>query len=532
MNIQILILLLIFIQINGQTLQSICMDDFLAVDMDRLENSSTTHWDKNELVDCFEYIADFKSKIRGFNTYAECYINEEYLTVLLANNIRASRCGQWLQLVGPSQKSVVCMVAGTHNISLSEFENVSIIAMRSELFDGISHKMTEQTELYAPITVAETDFDLESRPKLFVAYTSLGYNLLHFVDTNKLPAKITILGVEYFMDQFGRYQISYKGGFLLSLSLISYANERIDFHNVDLSDRSFELEEKKQEIIVEEFQTQARFPNYIMSKCHYLAENHVYEEGVVRTNKFFHWHIIKVNVDKDGNHIDNETIFDNFLENKFVLDITHEYYNIEMSMEPSATIISLSFKWLEIILETNFDVDKFEFLEAVFFVQNKTKDIRELIQMEDQFSLPVKYLLNQSLHTISIKVAFPITYKLFVDKIILRQRVKDVTGNENYKITVKNITFIRRDEYSKQPSCSAEAMFCKGTECTIPMENYIEGVTPWESKYCMPECGICQVGFFCNASGICEKDINKNTRSNSNIVWILYCILFLLVVIF
>ena len=514
----ILLIIIIIIQTNSKIIRSICMDDFLSIDIEKLEEDEeikNIYYKPNELQECYDYISEMKTKIRGFNTYAECYVNKEYLTINFGNNLTVSRCGQWLQIVGPSQTAVLCMVAGTHNITAYKFPNVPIIAMRTEIFDGLTHKMTLQSEILTPVTVAQADFDLTTNPKLFVTYTNEGYNLLHFVDTNKLPAKISILGIEYFMDKFGRFKISYKGGLLLSVSLISFSNERIDFHDVDLSDKTKDLKTLNKTTMTKEYSTQSRFPNEIMSKCHYLAENHVYEEGVVRINKFFHWTLTKVNTDKDGNHIETENIFNQNQQNKFIVDITNEYFNVEMFMSSSASILSNAFKWLEIRLETNFDVNKYELLEAYFEGQNSTKDLRKLIGVPDVISSSVKYSLNETTREIFIKLSFPISHILFIEKIIVRQRIKESKGNEGYKITVKNITFIRLDKYSQQPSCSSEAMYCKGTECTIPEERYEKGVTPWESKYCMPICGECQVGFFCNSSGQCQADINLNTRSYS-----------------
>ena len=52
---------------------------------------------------------------------------------------------------------------------------------------------------------------------------------------------------------------------LLVPDQFSFENERIDFHEVDLSDKTKELKSQNKETMVKEYQTQARFPKYVMS---------------------------------------------------------------------------------------------------------------------------------------------------------------------------------------------------------------------------------------------------------------------------
>ena len=167
-----IIFLIFLINLKADDFQpSVCMDDFLAVNMEDIIKLRTAN--KGNLTD-FEFdsitgrydcynnnqIPNYSSKVHGFNINSYCYVPKDYLWVKRGNH-SISRCGEWLALVGPSQKQVLCMVGGYFEIKVNTYPDVPVIALRKATFQGLSPGMTNATDLISPITVSETDFDLK-----------------------------------------------------------------------------------------------------------------------------------------------------------------------------------------------------------------------------------------------------------------------------------------------------------------------------------------------------------------------------------
>ena len=172
---------------------------------------------------------------------------------------------------------------------------------------------------------------------------------------NRPSAKISMEGMEYPMERDNRFKIIYKENRNLTISLISFDDERIDFHEIDLDNHTSEIVASNKETMLGEFTTESRFVNYVMQRCWYLAENHIYNKGAYKPNKFMKWHIFKVDVDQNGTAQSERVYYSNEKQN-FTIYITHPNFNISFSLSPSATVFSAAFKYLEVIMKPNFPI--------------------------------------------------------------------------------------------------------------------------------------------------------------------------------
>ena len=75
-----------------QITPSLCMDDFLAVDMDKLFSNQNTNqklqlsFNPLNMTHCYLYMENFRTKVHGFNIYSQCYVDEQYLYVERTDN--------------------------------------------------------------------------------------------------------------------------------------------------------------------------------------------------------------------------------------------------------------------------------------------------------------------------------------------------------------------------------------------------------------------------------------------------------------
>ncbi|ELP84011.1 hypothetical protein EIN_345970 [Entamoeba invadens IP1] len=86
-----------------------CMTDFIAVNMDSNDITCTI------VSECYKQILNYKHDITAFNLKAVCYVSPSNFFIQ-KDNLNVTRCGEWLSVTGPSQKSVHCMVAGSASI--------------------------------------------------------------------------------------------------------------------------------------------------------------------------------------------------------------------------------------------------------------------------------------------------------------------------------------------------------------------------------------------------------------------------------
>ena len=529
--IQIIFIYFILQQVQSKLLKSVCMDDFLAVNKNQIsniteENEKIYQFNKNYTIKkCFDYMENYTRLIFGYNVHSECFIQEDQINLMKGDNSVVNRCGEWLQIVGPSQRQVLCMIAGTHSLKSSYFQNVSFILLSSDLFSSVTSGLTSTTDLVSPVVVARTDFDLGINPSLVVTYTKKGYNILHVINTNRLTEKISIMNVEYFMKGNNWFEVPYKSRLTQIVSVLSFDDERIDFNNVDLTNNNDAINSSGKETIQKIFSTNARFENKIYEKCHYLAENFIYDDSKPRSNLFYKWVMTKRNVNENMQTIGKNDVYYSSEQRNYTVDIDSEYFNLRFSLSPSATVFTRSFKYLEMNMEADFDLEKYQYRGSYVYAQNSTKFIQDVIQLMQSSELPTKYYVDQQKKLISIRIGFPKTQIIYADHIITSHRIIGWKSSDKFHLKMKNITFIRNDEYAKQASCNSTALMCKHVECQIEPQNFVPGVSPWESVDCIGDCGICQTGFFCNASGKCEIQPNRNTRS-----WSVSCLISIYVV--
>ena len=78
-----------------------------AVDIDIDLDNETNNF---EITDCFTKIENYQSIVYGFNIHATCYVDKSMLLLREGKSKTISRCGEWIQMVGPSQQQVLCML--------------------------------------------------------------------------------------------------------------------------------------------------------------------------------------------------------------------------------------------------------------------------------------------------------------------------------------------------------------------------------------------------------------------------------------
>ena len=496
--IRIIIILILLIQeIKGKNLTSICIKDFVAINMD-----STLFETENEY-DCYKEIPDYKKKIYGFRMKSECYIDSNLMYVDKGNIV--SRCGQWIQIVGSSHKKIVCMIAGSRSIKSREKiipKEVTPIYVNYNTFLFLTSSFIEVNDLTTPVTISETDVNLKINPSLYVINKKEEENTvtIQCIDSNRATEKVVIKGIEYIINEKAQYVIPYFKEEIMII-LVSYDNERVDFHGVNF------LKEK------EKYETQHRYISNEMSQCTHVNEWNVYESRKIQ-NK--------------GEYLTWQIWIEDLYENREMYDIDSEIefsfptqYTKTSFVYPSAININQEFQYFEMIYEINFNIEEYSHYMSNLAYQYEMKESNKIERNIITSRLPTKYYVEEDQKTIHLKVAFNKKINTFSNSVTIVHYLQ-TEELEGKMMKLKEAKFIPREEYRNQIRCPVESIDCWGYECTITKET-----KTWE-KGCRPLCGVCRVGYICSTEGKCIKEENNNTRNSSISHSLLFLLLLLL----
>ena len=247
-----------------------------------------------------------------------------------------------------------------------------------------------------------------------------------------------------------------------------------------------------------------------MTTCHFIPENIIFDSKVSTKNKIFKWNITRTNVDKFGNFIPQTD--DSGKNSDFDVITSYvrsEYFNITFSLQNFEYIFIKSFRYIEIIAETNFNPDLIEIISVMIdadYLTPNIENIQRILEFETSQELPTKYYVDTTNNTLFVKASFHVSKSVYSTKIRFMMRVKGVNGNEGYQFFLKTARFSLQEEFQTQPICSPNALSCHKTDCYISKEQFVDGVSPWENRDCVGSCGVCETGFICNKHGKCEEE--------------------------
>ena len=176
------------------------------------------------------------------------------------------------------------------------------------------------------------------------------------------------------------------------------------------------------------------------------------------------------------------------------------------------------------IFDINFDQNDYDHKQSnlVYHYEDTTNNsyVRHSTTIE---KLPTKYFVENNGKTIHLKVALNTEINTFSNSITIIHQVK--SSNKQKTIELKHAEFIRRRELQNITQCSIDSMKCFGSQCTVSSSNSL-----WKEG-CIPQCGVCKIGYRCSSSGECILEENKNTRSKAfhDCIILIFCIVIMII---
>ncbi|ELP88844.1 hypothetical protein EIN_474460 [Entamoeba invadens IP1] len=500
----VLLPLLFMCVVNAQTntlnydntlVEPLCMPDFMALNL----GSSLLKY--TIVSDCYAEIPNRKYSIKGNNILSYCFIDDYFLRVN-KNNTKVSRCGQWLEVVGPSQVSIVCMVSGSITPDVTEGSlpvGVPFVALPKGLYTKVSGGFSLDDDAFVQATVAETDFDLKVNPTLWVLNKSESEIRIQVTDCNRPYQFIEVEKINYKLsndDTFTLPLIKRK----TNINLVSFKDEKLTFEDIELDKITSTV-------------ANGKYDTVHLGKCTFVADNIIYSKTVANKIQLSVWLFYKL-----SDSIKVETM--NKTNMKFVSDAGSRNTSIVM-LNTSPIIIQQQFKELILSLKANFDV---HFKEVSLYLV-RSGDDNTLYGSSTTINKELKFKTTQNGTDVTLRALFDTKSWEFGNTITLTY-VSEPGGT----IELIEAMFDKSDTIKKVVECNSTIFDCLNTECTVTNMSIDEGRFIWQ-KGCEPVCGNCRDGYVCTTMGRCIHQENNNLREGTTSVLfflVILCILFVI----
>ncbi|ELP87803.1 hypothetical protein EIN_273200 [Entamoeba invadens IP1] len=467
----------------------VCMIDFGAVDMDTNEKYLAKSWD------CYDRIPNSKTEIFALNLDLACYIHENMMFLHKASET-VNRCGQWIQIIGPSQSQMNCMIAGYRNYerpTLTVVKEERLISVTPQLFTSLTGGFVNQAEDMTQVTVSFSDIGISATPTLFVLNRTETEVNVQIVNTNKVQSMLALGRVS--TKELLYYNKNLDDTFTLPLfneniyvSLIDLNSENINIDNINLATGN-------------RYVSGVRFEQNKIPKCKFFTETQVFEEGsTFEDDMLFKWYILHTKMDGLGK------IYDSALA------------NIVLNIEETETKLSFFYS-IEILMNNDFrefifklrttNLEGFELKRADLILTKNYLQTDKVGSEYTEQNLKTKMTINKTSGEVKIRALFSKNIMLFSNTIAF------VFGtSKGSQISIGTSHLIRSDIYVDQPDCDSMSFDCERTDClTFDNDTIEDGPNPF-TKECRPACGTCFDVFKCSTSGKCVKEKVINLRSN------------------
>ncbi|ELP91152.1 hypothetical protein EIN_480510 [Entamoeba invadens IP1] len=472
---------------SEELFEPVCMNDFIAVDM----NSSSVKIRSYHL--CYGNIPDYTNTIKGYNVQSLCFVHPDYILVN-KTTFFLNRCGGWLQLIGPSENVVNCMVAGYADIQTGDTSDVSnfeierrTIGVYNSMYKLLTSGVDNVNNYLTQVTITEVAFDLGLSPSLYVLNRTDEMVTIQFTNHNKQPEKI---GVEH-NNVLNTYSKDKEDMFTfplindkVNIQMVAYDDEKIIFPDVNLF---------KEDI----FTASVRFGPINTRPCRFIAETQIIDYQKPLENKLIYqkWQVWTINERIEGKLYDWGTNDVTIIAEGGNLTIIFSYAN--------SFRIQKDFKELQFDFELN---GEFEFIISDLLQDTSLTELDLTTLKSVQSNLPTKIFRPNNTNIIKMKVSFnPKTY-LFSNVIAMTFKF-----SKNAKIHILSAYLMREEELKPADKCNSTSFDCLFTECSINNNSYYDGEPPF-AKGCELLCGTCRDGFVCSTKGRCLREPSHNVR--------------------
>ena len=310
--------------------------------------------------ECYPHITNRK-EIYSNQMDFSCYIHSSLMEIDKFN-YKSSRCGEIIQLVGPSNVAVHCQVIGSFS-KTNEYSKY-IVAPTSFIKKLFSKENDEDEKEYdVPVIMSINAPSFNIFPKLLINVTDRTKPTVVFdvINSNVLIDRISINNKEYHPDRNGEFEVNDEKLLtnVVDLQVLSYDKQIITMKNVDVMSNSNIMLDRKFELTT--------YP-----QCNFSSFNSIYDYKEEGTSKFA-WSMKQLTGEEYTDLATNEY-------GKVVKTNDNANATIRLTNQISQRM-SLYFNYIEIICVSNSEMS----IDSARFIPN----LHEYTELIDSNNLPV-----------------------------------------------------------------------------------------------------------------------------------------------
>ena len=154
-------------------------------------------FDSYSIDECYSNLKS--SDVYSINTHQECYLHVSHKF-----DGKISRCGECLEIFGPSNKPYKCQVTGffDFNNTIPFDTKTRMLLTNHVMFNSVTTVIKYHNEQYTQITISEVDCEFPVKPTAIVKDSLIENHWdISFINTNQLVKFIDINNITYDMNQ-------------------------------------------------------------------------------------------------------------------------------------------------------------------------------------------------------------------------------------------------------------------------------------------------------------------------------------------
>ncbi|KAL7719661.1 Uncharacterized protein QTN25_003358 [Entamoeba marina] len=456
--------------------------------------------------ECYKGVIDnYNSLVYGHEVGVECYISDEYMHFLFQNN-KISRCGTCIEITGPNNSTVTCMVTGSFKVPETD-DGIVLSNTTSGKFSDNPYPSTElfrnRLTLLVSSTIFETAISQQLTDGLYyyevsIRHTSCNFNVFPQLIMRNTSNAIIINAGDFIRGVGTTDSLNFPnddGSFTIKETVDIRATNTygsvIYWKSINNSESSVGELQKAQSMF--------SIPNDT-SVCIQSPTTNVFNSEDDEPISAFRWGV-KIGSTSDTLNIVNETL---------------DSYNI--TVDEQEQIVTLfqypfPFRWQSNIKHfaiTLFSTNEIEFGSGSVFLNQSNLNFVNC----NSFSYTI---LNKSStdptfsYEMNIHASFVSSdcygYANGIEIVI--------KAPENTIVQIKEVYYERTNSVINYSTshCSYASFSCFSHQCTIAEEDFDkENGLEYDFAECIPYCGECIIGTTCTAEGICEN--SRNLKKN------------------
>ena len=457
------------------------------------------------LTRCYDAGKNYTTRVVGHAIHAACYVSAHVMHYH-TNYTAISRCGHCVALTGPSERPLICMVAGffavtgQHDSAAEE----KAILVDDASFEYVASSVVHKAATYTPVTIRMVDCPFNAVPSIDVIRRDAETITLQLINTNTIVRHVIVDGAICTLDT--------QACFVLSST---HTTRHVRVVSIFDDVVSGDLRPAQDTLVFP-----ANFPTREQEPCRFATTNILFvDEEQPDTDPHFAWHFFVEN--SPGNNSTGTLV--PATQTPDFIEISPRADTVAVHMV-SPTFMDFT-KHLHVLTVDVLLTERVEFVRADFIAANTSSDGAP-VQPADVLCTATT-MVNYTRASVDRTRVF-VHFKVAVPK---RCRgvgnVVRITLRTPGRASLRIVRATADNTLEALPDCRAYCFDCMNTSCTSNNSTRFDGYSKFREG-CEPFCGYCPFGYECSSSGNCLPAEQTNRRNAAACV-LLVLTLFLIV---